>query len=652
MVSQRPPERADAAALTRAGGRTTRPAPPRRGGPDRFVDARPAADHGVVTRLQRAAGNHAVVIWLGGGGPTAQRDSAAMGEGGQQWVRPGDTGARVVDLKTKLNTIGGAGTPLSLTDTYDSPAQAVVRRVQRESGVGVDGIVGPQTWEAVDRLTATTPETVATGTDHHAGTDAPTAAEIGAIEAALNPTSSGPGGTARDWDGRTDMAKRAELRTELHAAMQDHLDDVTPFVRRREAAKAAGRVLSTTDQEGAGRAAKRSVDAVFGAIASAATLTTAQESARGAFQFTAGVNLLDASDPAVRPPDPRDLAEWISETDSDARTAQQDHGFNRRRTTQGEPTFFDTLMTEFIAHGDNQADLERYDLFGFAFALEGPRVLSQTAIVGSPGFSATPGTGGAPSDAERLMRWNTWETLVHEYIHTLAHPNFNAASRGNRILTEGFCETFTRDVLLHGGAIAAAEADADPALRQEVEGGDFTGFDPRFVPDYSAGEYADYVAQADKISAEVGPGALRAAFFLGHVEAIGLKPDGSMIDPAAPDAAQHLMPQTVTAHRTVSSVTGLSIVTGAPEDDIVAANSGLVRGGPLPAAAYTTGLTVPGTSHHRTLAVADRSGGVAVETKAKIAVQHGVSEPALERANPELYHREPREGEWVLIPVH
>src|SRR5690606_25456264 len=159
-------------------------------------------------------------------------------------------------------------------------------------------------------------------------------------------------------------------------------------------------------------------------------------------------------------------------------------------------------------------------------------------------------------------------------------------------------------------------------------------------------------AQADKISAEVGPGALRAAFFLGHVEAIGLKPDGSMIDPAAPDAAQHLMPQTVTAHRTVSSVTGLSIVTGAPEDDIVAANSGLVRGGPLPAAAYTTGLTVPGTSHHWTLAVADRSGGVAVETKAKIAVQHGVSEPALERANPELYHREPREGEWVLIPVH
>lgn len=606
---------------------------------------------GHLLRLQRTVGNHAVVGWLAGG-PLAQRASAAMGEGGQDWVRPGDTGRSVEELQTKLNTIGTAGTPLPVTGTCDAATTAVVRTFQRESGIGVDGVVGPQTWEAIDRLTAGSAETVTTGADHHAEVDAPTGSEIDAIEAALNPTSSGPGGAERDWDGRSDPAKRGELRTELHTAMQAHLDAVTPAVTAREAAKAAGRVLTTQDQEGAGRAAKQSVDAVFGSIASAATLTTAQETARGAFQFTADVNLLDASDPAVRPPDARDLSEWISETDGDARTAQQDHGFNPRRTTQGEPLFFDTLITEFIAQGNNHTDLERYDLFGFAFALEGPRVLSQTALVGTPDFSDTPGSGGAPSEAERRMRWTTWETLVHEYIHTLAHPGFNAASQGNRILTEGFCETFTKAVLLHGGGLARAKADADPAMRQEIEGGDFPDFAPRFVSDYSAGEYADYVTQAEKIAAEVGMQALQAAFFLGHVEAIGLKPDGSMIDPAAPDAAAHLMPRTVTVHRTITSVTGLSVLTGAPEADIVAANSGLVPGGPLPAGAYTDGLVVPGTSHHRTLAVADRSGGVAVETKAKIAEQHGVTDAALERANFELYHREPREGEWVLIPVH
>ncbi|MBD8061133.1 peptidoglycan-binding domain-containing protein [Oceanitalea stevensii] len=652
MVPHRAPSRArdDGAALARVDGsgavrrpRAVRPARP--------AVLRASADRTTVSRLQRLVGNHAVAGWIDVPS-TAQRVSAATGEGGQEWLRPGDTGPRVAELKTRLNAAGVAGTPLPVTETYDPGTVAVVRRLQRDSGVGVDGVVGPQTWEALDRLTATTSETVTTGPDHHAGVDAPTTPEITAIEAALNPTSSGPGGAARDWDGRADPVKRAELRTELHAALQEHLDEATPHVTAREAAKRAGRVLTTTDQEGAGRAAKSSVDAVFGSLASAATLTTAQETARSAFRFTAGVNLLDASDPAVRPPDPRDLSEWMSETDSDARSVQQAHGFNPRRTTQGEPQFFDTLLTEFIAQGSNRDDLERYDLFGFAFALQGPRVLSQTAVVAQPGFADTPGSGGAPSEAERLMRWSTWQTLVHEYIHTLAHPSFNAASGGNRILTEGFCETFTKDVLLHGGAIARAEADADPALRREVEGGDFPGFDPRFVPDYSSGEYSDYVAQAGKIAAEVGMAALRAAFFLGHVEAIGLKPDGSMIDPSAPDAAVHLMPRTVTVHRSVTSVTGLSIVTGAPEDDIVAANSGLVRGGPLPAAAYTSGLVVPGTSHHRTLAVADRSGGVAVETKAKIAVQHGVSDAALERANHELYHREPREGEWVLIPVH
>ncbi|MEZ5295894.1 MAG: LysM domain-containing protein [Ilumatobacteraceae bacterium] len=42
----------------------------------------------------------------------------------------------------------------------------------------------------------------------------------------------------------------------------------------------------------------------------------------------------------------------------------------------------------------------------------------------------------------------------------------------------------------------------------------------------------------------------------------------------------------------------------------------------------------------------------ASETRADIATQHGITEAALVRANPSLNHREPREGEWLLIPVH
>ena len=188
-------------------------------------------------------------------------------------------------------------------------------------------------------------------------------------------------------------------------------------------------------------------------------------------------------------------------------------------------------------------------------------------------------------------------------------------------------------------------------MRIDIEGSDVPDFDAKFVPDYSPGEYKGYLDHAEKIRAQVGEDATRAAFFLGHVEHIGLKPNGEMIDTTAPDAAQFLAPERVVIPATVRSVTAVSILTGAPEADILSANSGLTATDPLPADAHTTGLIVPGTTQHRTLTVTDRAGGRATETKAQIARQHGVLEHTIQRANPKLNHREPKTGEWVLIPV-
>jgi peptidoglycan hydrolase-like protein with peptidoglycan-binding domain len=608
--------------------------------------------------LQAKVGNRAVSRLVDDAAPASPTappatTSAAMGEGGQTWVRPGDRGPAIAEVRQILNTVGTTGTPLPPGDSYDEPMVAVVRQFQIDQGLDPDAIIGPLTWEALDRHSATTSEVVDVGTDHIGTADRPTDTELGAVNTALNPTSTGSTGQAEDWDGRNDPAAAAALRSELHAALQAHLDARRDRMVAREQAKAAGQVLTTANQEGAGRAAKRSVDDVFASLASAAVLTTSQEQARASFNFTAGVNLLDASDTSVRRPDARDLTEWMAETDDDASQAQTDHNFNRRRRGQGERPFFNAMITDFIGQGSNRTDLERYDRFGFAFAVAGPRVLSQTAITDSDEFSATPDSPGGMSDAERQMRWGTWETLVHEYIHTLAHPEFNRSHGGNRILVEGFCELFTKAVLDTTGAITAAQSDADPALRQEVEDGDIPGFEARFVPNFHPGSYASYLARAESIVAEVGMDAARSAFFLGHVELIGLEPggDGEVIDPTAPDAARHRGPERVVVPDTISNINGVSILTGAPVADISAANAGISAEGPLPAAAHTTGLVVPGTKHHRVLAARSRT-QLATETKQDIATQHGITVDALVRANPVLNHRQPREGEWVLIPVH
>jgi peptidoglycan hydrolase-like protein with peptidoglycan-binding domain len=608
--------------------------------------------------LQTTIGNQAVQRLVeDAGAPSSTAppatSSAAMGEGGQTWLRPGDSGPAVANVRRILNTVGTAGTPLPEGDRYDQEMIAVLQRFQTDQGLDPDSIIGPLTWEALDRHSATTAEVVDVGTDHISSADRPTDSELGEINTALNPTSTGPTGQAEDWDGRNDQAARAELRTELHTALQAHLDDRHDRMVAREQAKAAGQVLTTANQEGAGRAAKRSVDDVFAGLASAAVLTASQEQARASFNFTADVNLLDASDTSVRQPKARDLVDWMAETDDDASQAQSDHHFNRRRRGQGERPFFHALITEFIGQGSNRTDLDRYDQFGFAFAEAGPRVLSQTAITDSENFSATPDQPGGMSDAERLMRWGTWETLVHEYIHTLAHPEFNRSHGGNRILVEGFCELFTKAVLDTTGAIGAAQSDADPTLRHEIEGGDVPEFEARFVPDFDPGSYANYLARAEAIVAQVGMDAARSAFFLGHVELIGLEPggDGEVIDPASPDASRHRGPERVVVPETISTVNGVSILTGASVADISSANAGISANGPLPPEAHTAGLNVPGTKHHRVLAARSRTQR-ATESKQDIATQHGITVAALVRANPNLNHREPREAEWLLIPVH
>jgi peptidoglycan hydrolase-like protein with peptidoglycan-binding domain len=572
-----------------------------------------------------------------------------MGEGAQPWIRPGNKGPNVETLQNRLNAIGGTGTPVAVTATYDPPTVKAVKAFQTASGLDDDGIVGPLTSEAMDRKDAKTAEVVTAGTDVTGTADRPTDTEISAIDQALNPTSGG-GGTATPWDGAKDKAKAKELDDAVSKAMQDFLDKATPKMKEKEEAKKAGRVLSTKDQEGGGRQAKRAVDALLGQVASAAVLTKGQEAGRAAFSFKAGVNLLDASDPAVRRPDPADAADWIFETDDESQKAQKAHGFNQHRTGQGEPTFAEGVKGRFVAKGANKTDLTRLDQFAFAVAQPGPRVLKQIATVDSPGFSAT-APAGQMSDAERRQRWAGWEVLVHEYIHTLEHPNFGRASRGNRILIEGFCELFTKDVLFHHKAIENAKADADPSVRKEIEGGDVPKFDAKFVPDYTASEYQGYLDQAEKIRAQVGEDATRAAFFLGHVEHIGLKPTGEMIDPKAPDAAKFLAPEKVVIPDVIRSVSAVSILTGAPEADILKANPSLSASGPLPSDAHAAGLVVPGTTQHRVLQVTDRSGAAVTESREAIAKQHGLTEHALQRANPKLNHRQPTPGEWVLIPV-
>jgi hypothetical protein len=176
----------------------------------------------------------------------------------------------------------------------------------------------------------------------------------------------------------------------------------------------------------------------------------------------------------------------MTETGPATSKAAAAHHFERTRSP-AEQAFLDSeVVNPFVS--THKADLELYDVLGFAITLDG-KVAIQPHLTGD---TKKPKSGG-PSPAERAARWSEWETLVHEYIHTLEHPAFGKASKGRRVMKEGFCELFTREVLSTQIPLAKA---GDPALQKGVEGVDsagnpWPGFTPALVPAYNAGSYAE-----------------------------------------------------------------------------------------------------------------------------------------------------------------
>jgi hypothetical protein len=259
--------------------------------------------------------------------------------------------------------------------------------------------------------------------------------------------------------------------------------------------------------------------------------------------------------------------------------------------------------------------------------------------------------GAKPVQAELAVRWGIFGTATHESLHLRTHPAFEAADQGRGTMKEGFVEMFTI-ATLNTDILPRARAGTVEPLRRTVEGALSPAKpDPAIITNrVTPTQYAAHRAQAERIRdggtppagaahAGVGEAAVRAAFFQGHVEYIGLARTGAQAPglPAAGAKAKTRIPGGI------AGLDDLARRSGVPRATIERDNSGITD-------------TLPATA---VLAGCREHWVVAGETRANIAAQHGVSEADLVRANPDVALSAATSlwsalsvGQKLLIPAH
>ena len=116
----------------------------------------------------------------------------------------------------------------------------------------------------------------------------------------------------------------------------------------------------------------------------------------------------------------------------------------------------------------------------------------------------------------RREMWDLFQTVVHEYLHTLEHSRYRgyretlAQQAGGFTLREGVVEYLTHTVL--------EAVTYDDALRRVVEGEFYEAGTADPIPTYHG--YTER-ANAEKLAGVAGARNVMAAFFLGDVEKVG-----------------------------------------------------------------------------------------------------------------------------------
>jgi hypothetical protein len=616
-------------------GREERRVPERRA----EVASGPAAASAILA-LQRRVGNRVVARLVTQPPPMPLTNDplagTTLGDIGEPEPRPtvrrGSHEPAVELLQGRLNQDGAA--PLLDVDAdFGQHTDHAVREFQRRHGLLVDGIVGPQTWGMLDELARAG---IAGRHDVLGATRAVTTDEAARIAEHLG--SDPPAGEAMLVPGY-EAAVTAALDAFYDREQRRLLaQDVTPLAHAREI----------------GRIAQRLVDDFYSdhiLMASRAHDLTSPHP---------GSHRLPIEDAATRPDDLAFAREWVEldmlpsrdppnpEDPRPSDVSRAHHVDTRRPDDEREVR---RIADRYLQGAGRERVLRHIRTYA-------AEVSTGTAFIGLRSRDwLGKGVRGFEPGAPRRAMWDLLSGMIHEYLHRLAHPHYTqtADAMGGRprlVLIEGMCEYFRVQVW----DALMPRFLSDVALRTAIEGehgvaadGTALPLDPSaIVPHDTYPEIADARAivrtLGDDDRAETN---VRAAYFMGHVDLIGIAPASAGEHPAgalgtwhAEDATDQGVYIVAPGGETLGTVMDRTGSTSVREEDGLGHADRSTR--------FPSGhrLRVRGIRYVRS---------VLNDSRAQVASQNGISQDALERANRWGHARGDTPvppGIRVLIPAH
>jgi hypothetical protein len=334
-----------------------------------------------------------------------------------------------------------------------------------------------------------------------------------APEVRVDPNTGAPAPFRNQIPGET-LTYEQKMRAALPGIIQGYYNEMVVGRGTAEHADPA-RTHRLADMERIGNRGKVETDLVFGHLARGNALRADQPGRRGNIHdlFADYEARYQRMDPAERQRTARGQMFYFFSSNARVRALNDHHdaspSFDRQEPRNDEARILARLATEF---SDTEEEITRLHHIQRGWPATANSAEGQINI--QLFRRATP-------EADRLFLWDMFQTLIHEYMHTLAHGDYRAyalsfganSSRYNTLI-EGVDTLLSETVWAN-----IASRVTDPGLRRDVEGPAYAAEPAITVPHPSQRRYGSY-AEAVRLSQIVGIANLYAAYFLGDVRKI------------------------------------------------------------------------------------------------------------------------------------